>query len=415
VNNPIRIVVAVEEGLSRDGVRSTLSIEPDVQVVSLLEGLDQHGPAMYETAADVTVVACQGRTDGALAFINEAHEHQPDRPLVVLCDGSPNGFVRRAFEAGADDIVSLPAQGTVPQTAITDQILFTLQKAVARKNSVATAGRKLGTMICVLGPKGGIGKTLTATNLAASFAARGSSVVLVDVDLQFGDVGLALGLAPHKTSYDLATSSGSLDEDKIEAFLARHSSGADLLLAPSRPDQAAAVTVDFLRNLYPLLRSTHEYVIIDTPPGFTPEVIASIDSSSDICMVGTLDSLSLKNTRLGLETLDLMGFDSSHIRVVLNRADSRVGITHNDVLAIIGRPPDVWVPSHRDIARAVNEGVPIAVADPKSAGARAFQFLAGMYAGDVAAQQPAPSQNGHAPKAVGGKRKRRLFSRGGKG
>jgi pilus assembly protein CpaE len=234
-------------------------------------------------------------------------------------------------------------------------------------------------MICVLGPKGGIGKTLTSVNLAVSLAQRSDKVVLVDLDLQFGDLGLSLGLTPQKTSYDLAVSGGSLDEEKVEDYLQEHSSGAKVLLAPSRPDQAGVVTVDFLRSVYQVLRSTYDYVIVDTPPGFTPEVIASIDASSHVCMVGMLDALSLKNTKLGLETLELMGYDRDRIRMVLNRADSNVGITHNDVVTIIGRPPDVLVPSHRDITRSVNDGAPIALSSKRSEAAKAFHSLADIY------------------------------------
>ncbi len=100
-------------------------------------------------------------------------------------------------------------------------------------------------------------------------------------------------------------------------------------------------------------------MIVDTPPGFTPEVIASVDSSTHVCMVGMLDSLSLKNTKLGLETLELMGYEGERINLVLNRADSHVGITHDDVRTVVGREPDVLVPSHRDIARSANMGAPI--------------------------------------------------------
>jgi pilus assembly protein CpaE len=258
-------------------------------------------------------------------------------------------------------------------------VLFAFQKAVARRRRSSATTAKLGTMICTLGPKGGIGKTLTTTNLAAALASRGKRVVIVDLDLQFGDVGLALGLAPRRTLYDLATSSGSLDAEKLEAYLVTHQSGLRALLAPSRPDHASAVTVDLLRQVYPLLRANNDYVIVDTPPGFSPEVISAIDAATDVCMVGTLDSLSLKNTRLGLETLELMGFDRHHVRVILNRADSRVGITHKDVLAIIGRPPDVFVPSHRDVTRSMNDGVPISIANTRTDAARAFQMLAGFY------------------------------------
>ena len=204
-------------------------------------------------------------------------------------------------------------------------------------------------------------------------------MTVVDVDLQFGDVGLALGLRPDQTVYDLARSGGALDAEKLDAFLAVHESGARALLAPTRPDQASAITAEFLATVYPTLRSMSDYVVVDTPPGFTPEVIASIDSSSDICLVGMLDSLSLKNTKLGMETLDLMGYDRERVRLVLNRADSRVGITPADVTAIIGREPDVLVPSSRDVTRSVNEGVPIVLGQPRSEAAKAFFSLTEMY------------------------------------
>src|SRR5204863_10149178 len=160
-----------------------------------------------------------------------------------------------------------------------------------------------------------------------------------------------LGLTPQKTLYDLAKSGGSLDQEKLETYMTNHVSGVRVLLAPTRPDQASFVTVDLLRDVFTLLRSSYEVVVVDTPPGFTPEVIASIDTSTHLCMVVMLDSLSLKNTKLGLETLELMGYDKSRISVLLNRSDSRMGIRDDDVEAILGRSTDVLVPSAREIAK----------------------------------------------------------------
>jgi pilus assembly protein CpaE len=235
-------------------------------------------------------------------------------------------------------------------------------------------------MIVVLGPKGGTGKTLTCTNLAVALAQRDLKVALVDLDLQFGDLGLALGLRPERTLHDLARAGGTLDAAKLENYLVRHSSGVDVLMAPTRPDHAAEVTTALLGDVYSVLRATHDIVIVDTPPGFTPEVISAIDRSTHVCAVAVLDSLSLKNTKLGLETLDLMGYDKSRTSLVLNRADTKVGITPEDVVAIIGREPDVLVPSDRDIPRAVNEGTPIVAAKPNSRAASAFRALAASYA-----------------------------------
>jgi pilus assembly protein CpaE len=160
-------------------------------------------------------------------------------------------------------------------------------------------------------------------------------------------------------------------------------------VAPTRPDHASAITVEFLRDLYAALRAANDFVIVDTPPGFTPEVIASIDSSSHVCMVGMLDSLSLKNTKLGLETLELMGYERDRVRLLLNRADSRVGIGHDEVKAILGTTPDVLVPSDRDIPVSVNEGMPVVLTRARSGAANAFRSLAEMYV--VTDAEPSPN------------------------
>jgi len=189
--------------------------------------------------------------------------------------------------------------------------------------------------------------------------------------------------------YDLAQSPGVLDWDKLGAFMAQHSSGVHTLIAPRRPDQASAVGAELLREIYSILRQNYDWVIVDTPPGFTAEVITSIDHSTDIVMVGMLDSLSLKNTKLGLETLDLMGYDGEHVTLVLNRADSRVGITPDDVSTIVGRGTDVSIRSDREIPRSVNEGTPIVATKQSSGAAKAFRSLADRYA-KAPAVGPAP-------------------------
>jgi pilus assembly protein CpaE len=387
MTNRVKTLVAMEEGVDARMVEASMPSEGNVQIVGMVEGFDASWDVLQETPADLLVVACNGVSDKALFLIDGAVKQRPERPVVVLYTGSPNGFVRRAFDVGADDIVSLPSDP--------ESMQFAIEKVLARRTGgQAGVGIATAPLVCVLGPKGGTGKTLTTCNLAVSLAGLGLRVAIVDLDLQFGDVSLSLGLAPERTIYDLAKSGGSLDAEKIDGYLMTHSSGVRLLAAPTRPDHASTVTVDFLRDVYALLRSTFDFVLVDTPPGFTPEVIASIDSSTQICMIGMLDSLSLKNTKLGLETLDLMGYDRGRIKLVLNRADSRVGITREDVRAIVGREPDAVVPSDRDVARAVNEGNPMVLTRPRSEVATAFKGLAQSYL---------------APADAGEKRSRRLF------
>lgn len=372
---PMDILILHDDAVEEEVIRALLSPDDELRIVGYMEGLGHHMPD-----ADVLVVACGTYGEDAGALIREAVEDRPERPVVLVTQGAPNGYVDHAFSAGAADIVVLPEPCAVQLAdALSHQVRFTLGKVIARRSGVGSGAE--GKMVVMIGPKGGSGKTLTATNLAAALGDAGRSVVVVDLDLQFGDVGLALGLTPETTIYDLLVSGGSMDAEKLDAFLVEHQSGARALLAPRRPDEAGRITVDFLREVYVLLRATHDVVIVDTPPAFTAEVIAAVDASSHVCMVGMLDALSLKNTRLGFETLERMGYAGDNIRFLLNRADSQVGITLSDVEAIVGHAPDVLVPSDRAITRSVNEGTPIALKSAGSDAGRAFHGLAALVAG----------------------------------
>jgi pilus assembly protein CpaE len=395
----LRTLVAVDTGLDAHDLANTVTSDAVISVVGVVEGTDEAWRTLQDSSCDVLVVACQGYSERALALIDGAVKQDPSRPVLVLGLGAPSGFVRRVFEAGADDILMLP------QTS--DQVRFTIQKLVARK-SQQTVGKttEQGRLICVLGPKGGSGKTLVSANLAVALAEAGERVAIVDLDLQFGDVALCLGLGPERTFYDLALAGGTLDAQKLDAYLMTHSTGVRVLLAPTRPDQASSITVELIRDVYALLRSTYDAVIVDTPPGFTAEVIATIDASSDLVLVGMLDALSLKNTKLGLETLELMGCEPAMITLVLNRAQSQVGISQSDVSNVLGRDPDIFIPSDREIPRAVNEGVPITLAKPSSETAAAFRQLASHYAPGGAVEHAAANNGTDAAHG-----RRRLFGR----
>jgi len=375
-----RIFLALDESVDHGAVRAALPDGSRTQVATLDEAATRMPALMAKTPFDVVVVGCSEYSEQALKAITAAAGERPDAPVVVLYAGSPNGFMEAAFQAGADDLITLPQAS--------EQLTFALEKVIARRRRAGAAGAA-EPMITVLGPKGGTGKTLTACNLAVALANERMRPIVIDLDLQFGDVGLALGLKPAQTIYDLATSAGSLDGEKVDTFVSLHESGAGALLAPIRPDQAAAITVPFLHELFEILRARYDFVIADTPPAFSPEVIAAVDTSSHLCVVGMLDALSLKDTKIGLETLAQMGRDPAEVTLVLNRADSNVGISEDDVERLLGRGPDVLVPSDIAIPRAITHGRPIVVAEPRSGAARAFAGLAERYIEGRTA--PAPS------------------------
>jgi pilus assembly protein CpaE len=374
----VSVIVAHDAGMSGERVAEHIPHENGMAVDDVLESLSTRSEKLLTSDADLLVVACSDESDDALELVEWWVEHRPGQPVVVLCQSSPNGFVQRAFSAGADDLVVIGSGPGVTADSLRN-VSFALQKAIARQSTPADGEAALGTMIVVLGPKGGIGKTVTSCNLAVSLAERRKRVVLVDLDLQFGDVALSLGLRPDNTIYNLIVSGGSLDAAKVEAYLTPHHTGLKVLAAPIRPDQAGTVTPEFTSEVIATLRTTYEYVVIDTPPSFSPEVIAAIDASTYVCMVGMLDALSLKNTRLGLETLELMGYPTDRIRILLNRANTSVGITGHDVVSIIGRSPDILVPSSRELTRSVNQGDPIVLSQKRSEMARAFNALGELF------------------------------------
>jgi pilus assembly protein CpaE len=384
---PIRVLVALDDGTDRDIVEAVLPVQPGIELVGVVDSLDRGWRELGTGTIDAVLVGCTGSADQALTFTEGVSGQFPDRAVLLLYSGSVNGLSGRAVAAGAEDVVALPSSGGEPpapgeRDRVSTEVHEALLKAVGRRRRASAAPRVTdGRVVVVLGPKGGVGKTLVATSLSVAFANAGENVLLIDLDLQFGDTALTLGLEPRKTIYDLVVSGGSLDAEKLDDYLTIHESGARVLQPPARPDQAAAIDVGFVRQLFDVLRPNYDWIVVDTPPGFTPEVIAAIDTATDICMVGTVDASSLKNTKLGLETLDLMGVEPERVKLVVNRADSRVGITPDDVRSVTGRAADALVPSSRDVVRSTNSARSILASHPTSHAARALRGLAKSYMG----------------------------------
>ena len=400
-------LVVNDDSLAESTIRAAVPATTSIHFVSLRDALDSAAEVVADAAPSVVLVNCSSNAEWGLRVIGDMANVQPSRPIIALYSGNPNGFMDPAFRAGAEDLIVLPQPP--------EQLAFELQKIIARRRGGPAPDRQRGELITVLGPKGGTGKTVTATNLAVALADSGARPLVVDVDLQFGDVGLALGLKPERTIYDLVQTGGSLDGEKIEGFAIKHFSGASALLAPTRPDQAAVVTTGFLRDLFTVARRSYDYVIVDTAPAFSPEVIVAIDAASHLCLVGMLDALSLKDTKIGLETLKQMGYASDDVTLVLNRADSSVGISMSDVYSLLKKDPDILVPSDRSIPRALTVGETIYEADPKSGAGRAYESLAQHYLKLARAHEPAA---GFETEDVGASgpleqlRRRRLLRRG---
>ncbi len=227
MSRPIRAILAVDDGIDSDNLVALFGGDETLRLAQVVTRFEDASRILDETQADVLVIAALGYSERALSLLDRAVKADAERPVLVLSQDSPNGFVRRVFESGGEDILVMPQSP--------EQFQFAVQKAIARRRSNTGAlGAEKGRIIAVLGPKGGTGKTLTSSNLTIALAQAGMRTVIVDLDLQFGDVGLTMGLAPDRTMYDLALAGGTIDFDKLSAYLTPHPTGAQALLAPNQ-------------------------------------------------------------------------------------------------------------------------------------------------------------------------------------
>ena len=288
-------------------------------------------------------------------------------PIVLLASGEASALLESALEADVADVLLLPQ--------LPENVVFSIRKAcVAGK---AGHAGELGRIVTVFSPKGGTGKTVMSSNLATAFAKHGGKrTLLLDLDLQFGDAAIMLGIEPDKTIYDLVVAPGELDPEKLAGYTTRHSSGVDVLPAPVRPEDAELVTEAKLSRLLEVAKESYEMIVVDTSPFFHGPMLATLDSTDELLLVCGLDVPTIKNVRLSLQTLELLSFPTERIRVVLNRANSNVGMKRGEVEAALEQRVRYEVPSDRAVPLAVNRGNPAVVSDPKADFSRAVREMA---------------------------------------
>jgi pilus assembly protein CpaE len=231
-------------------------------------------------------------------------------------------------------------------------------------------------VITVVSPKGGSGKTIVSTNLAVGLASRSpGNVVLLDLDLQFGDVSFALGVTPQHTIADAVSALDDLDATTLKVFLTRHPSGLYALCAPDEPAAGDAIPASAITTVIGLIASQFGYVVIDTAAGLGEHTLTALDQSTDLVLLSDMDVPSVRNLRKALDALDMLGMRSPARHFVLNRADSRVGLTKAGIAAAAGTTVDVELPSSRDVPLSLNEGRPLLFDNPRSPVARQLAAL----------------------------------------
>lgn len=300
---------------------------------------------------------------------------RPEVGIILLRRRLDVTMLAQALRAGVREVV--PSDDL---TAIAEACRHSRDLSLKLSGSASQSGAREGRIVTIFSAKGGVGKTTFATNVGAQLAATGSRTLLVDLDLAFGDVAISLQLLPETTMTDLVAMSGHLDDQGLASVVTKHpASGLDALCAPSEPGEADRILGPTVGEVLRVAKRAYDFVIVDTPPAFTEHVLAAFDLSDQILLLATLDIPALKNLRLTLDTLDLLGSPPESRVVVLNRSDAKVGLRPDDVVTSIKQNIAVMVPSSVDVPASVNRGVAIVLDDPKHPVSYALRQLVDQY------------------------------------
>jgi pilus assembly protein CpaE len=364
----VRIFITGDcEGLGK--LSENLTAHADLDLIGTAEHVAQASATLAGGHLDCVLHATRSRELPA-AEIAAIREHTR-APIIVIAAGESASLLEDALEADVADVMLLPQ--------LTENVVFAIRKAAHTRRQLAVASPKTrqGRIVTVFSPKGGTGKTVMASNLAAAVAKyEAKRALLLDLDLQFGDAAIVLGIEPEKTIYDLVVAPGELDVEKLAGYITRHPCGLDVLPAPLRPEDAELVTEGKLGLLLEVAKEAYDVIVVDTSPFFHGPMLATLDRTDDLLMICGLDVPTLKNVRLSLQTLELLSFPSHRIRFVLNRANSKVGLKRKEVEAALKMKVDIEIPSERTVPLSVNRGNPAVIQEPSADFSKAVRELA---------------------------------------
>jgi pilus assembly protein CpaE len=370
VSEKIGVVIVDDIPETREHLSKLLSFENDIEVV----GMAASGLEALELASrlrpDVVLMDINMPGMDGIATTEQLSSTVPTASIVMMSVQGEADYLRRSMLAGAREFLVKPFSSDELCSSIRQVYarereklgrMMPLTQMVAAAPAAPPGQREPGRVVTLFSPKGGVGRTTLAVNLAVAVASEcGRSVALVDASLQFGDVGVLLNLNPkNKSIVDVLGDVGNGDVDLIDNTLVGHSTGIRVLLAPPSPEMAELVTVEHIRRVISRLRETHDLVIVDSWPFFQDNTLALLDMSDLILGVLTLEITNIKNIRLFLEVAEQLGYTGDKLKLVLNRADSAYGIRVVDVENSIGRKIDHTVVSDgRTVVYALNRGVP---------------------------------------------------------
>ncbi|MHB1651928.1 MAG: AAA family ATPase [Desulfitobacteriaceae bacterium] len=375
----IRVLIVDDIADTRESIRRLLEFEEDIEVIgeagSGSEALRQAEKLHPDIALmDINMPEMDGiRTTELLSL------RVPDTSVIIMSVQGEHAYLRRAMMAGAREYIVKPFSG--------DELASTIARvneAEQRKREILGESRPIpavekpsdGQVVAFFSTKGGVGKTTLATNLAVQLAGSGKwRVLLVDLNLQFGDVAVFLNLLPKRTIADLAQS-GSFSFEDIKSHLLTHSSGLQVLAAPTRPEYAELVGPEHVEKILTECKLHFDFIICDNVSRFEDVSLISLDLAQQIWLVVAMDVPTLKNAKLSLEVLEGLHYRDK-VKLIVNRSSKEMGVEIRDVEKSLGVATSFEIMSDgRALVSALNRGLPFVRCHPQSKAAEGVRLMA---------------------------------------
>jgi len=410
----IRVLIVDDIPETRDHLSKLLGFESDIDVVGSAASGTEALEIATQLQPDIVLMDINMPDMDGITATEQLSSRVPTAAVVMMSVQGEADYLRRSMLAGAREFLVKPFSSDELTAAIRQvyarekeklsRIAFTPMMAGAVANAAAGDGESgEGLVVAVFSPKGGVGRTTLAVNMAVAASTElNQRVVVMDGSFQFGDVGVLLNLNPkNKSIADLVPELEHGEPESIETFVINHSAGIRVLLAPPSPEMAELITPIGVKRVIEALRRTHDLVIVDCTSSFNDTTLAILDAADVILTMLSLEITSIKNMRLFLEVAEQLGYDDRKVRLVLNRADSTLGIRVADVEHSIGRRVDHTIVSDgRSVVYALNRGVPFFLSNREAQVSQDVLRLAGTLVGsreasssDESARKPAAKKS----------------------
>jgi pilus assembly protein CpaE len=356
MNQPLTIVV-LSTGLDNfKEIRSALSADGRVQLLAGGDDTDQLLGEIIRLKPMAAIITLGANSDQAMKFIKRLTTEAPKTALIAAAQKAAPELLLQSLRAGAREFLQVPIKA--------DELKTVLDRVAEFCQTQVETVKKKGRMVAVFSSKGGCGTTFIATNLAACASTR---TILVDLNLQAGDLPLFLGVNQKYSFADMAEHRTRLDDDLVKSFVTPYSSNLSLLAAPKEADSADEIEPEHVFEVLQKLRESYEYIVLDPQHTFDSKTLAALDQSDQIVLVLTLDIPAIRSTQRALEIFDRLGYPRQKIRIVVNRWSKQIDLDLQQVEKFLGEPVIGFVPSEYQTAvTSINLGQPLVLSEPNS-------------------------------------------------